>query len=97
MSIKAISHKLHPLYSYAIAQMDFDTKEAYKKAFKYMQNAYGTGIFHDPDKLIRGYNRNNGDNSVWYYADTRRRWAQYRLYLTTPEQITMVSLITGQS
>jgi len=100
MRSQVINHKLHSLYTYAIVQLGFDDKAKFEAAFKYMENAYGAGICHDRHKITpRGYSRNTGDNRVWYYSDTtttgygyRRSEDIYKLYLTTPEQMTMVSL-----
>jgi len=99
MRSQVINHKLHSLYTYAIVQLKFDSKAKFKAAFKYMENAYGPGIHHDRSKLDRpGYKRNSGNNSVWYYTDSRPRGRyrmsepHYKIYLTTPEQLTMVGL-----
>jgi hypothetical protein len=99
MLIKPISHKLHSLYSYAIVQMSFNNFSKFDAAYTYMEGAYGDGIEHDREKLVNGYSRNNGDNSVWYYSTKIHSWRghYYKIYLTTPEQLTMVSLVTGMS
>ena len=97
MLAQAISHKLHSLYSYAIVQYQFMEKEKFESAIKYMEKAYGTGIYHDRSNLHNGYKRNTGDNSVWYYTDVTvsrygHRSACYKIYITTPEQLTMIGL-----
>jgi len=97
MIAQVINHKLHSLYTFAIVQLKFEDSAKFKAACKYMENAYGPGIEHVRSKLERGYRRNAGDNSVWYYTDAeRRRYGacvpNYKIYLTTPEQLTMVSL-----
>jgi len=97
MRSQVINHKLHSLYTYAIVQLKFDSKAKFKAAFKYMENAYGAGIYHDRAKAHSQYSRNTGNNSVWYYTDTvdgsyYSNKSVYKLYLTTPEQLTMVGL-----
>ena len=96
MLAKAISHKRHSLYTFAIAQLDFETADNFDAAIKYMIGAYGPGIHHDREELIHGYRRNTGCNKVWYYSN-KKEWRGNamirRVYLTTPEQITMASLL----
>lgn len=103
MLAQAISNKRHSLYTFAIVQLKFDSKTKFKAAYKYMEQAYGDGIHHDRTEVNKPrYNRNTGDNRVWYYTDTddsmyryRRSTPNYKLYLTTPEQLTMVSLFNN--
>lgn len=98
MLAQAINHKQHSLYTFAIVQLKFEGEAKFFAAMEYLQQAFGPGIEHDRHRLDRPrYNRNSGDNSVWYYtASARRRYGArvpvYKIYLTTPEQLTMVSL-----
>jgi len=96
MIIKAISNKRHSLYTFAIIQLRFESKLKFKATLKYMEQAYGPGICHDRKTMHSPYSRNVGDNRIWYYSITNPRYASlgsfYKIYLTTPEQLTMVSL-----
>jgi len=99
MKAIAISNKRHSMYTYAIAQLSFDTKAKFDAAFNYMDQVYGKGIYHDRHQpfVTSAYSRNTGDNRVWYYTDIKRRRygrdvADFKIYLTTPDQITMASL-----
>lgn len=96
MIVNTISHKLHSLYTFAMVQVQFDSKSKFEAASNYMKQAYGPGIHHDRTVSHPAYNRNTGDNAVWYYSDNKKRWSNvkfYKIYLTTPEQMTMVSLL----
>jgi hypothetical protein len=100
MKAIAISNKNHSLYSYALVQLKFESEFKFIDALDYMKQAYGPGIYHDRFSDRRGYRRNTGDNRVWYYADVKKRrygsdLPDYKIYLTTPEQLTMVSLFVG--
>ena len=98
MLAKAINHKLHSLYTFAIVQLEFESKSKFEDALKYMKQAYGPGICHNRKILHPAYSRNTGDNRIWYYSSSNTRYGFasgtfYRIYLTTPEQLTMVGLL----
>lgn len=96
MKIKAISHKRHSLYTFAMVQVGFESKLKFNAVLKYMTQAYGTGIYHDRKLPHFPYSRNTGNNKIWYYSNNLTRRANgtyYKIYLTTPEQLTMVGLL----
>ena len=94
MNYKPIDIKKHPMYGIAIIQIDFafdfDDNE-FKTAKQVLTNSFGKGI----RKVKRGaeqFKRNNGDSSIWYYSLSLRH---PRIYLTTPDQLTIVAMSTG--
>lgn len=99
MNAIPISNNHHSMYTYAIIQVSVETKKEFKAILKYMKQAYGPGIEHTRAPFcVQGYKRNSGDNKVWYYASEitcnyRFDSSNYKIYLTTPEQVTMVGML----
>lgn len=93
MKFLTIDHKLHSLYTFAAFQIGFESNSKFNATLKYMKQAYGPGIHHDREKSHFPYSRNTGDNKIWYYSINTAARKYYRIYLTTPEQLTMVGLL----